>query len=71
MAEPNPSCLFILGWRALMLAAAFVVAIDHRAALRDLGIPLTRVWRRWSVYSRTAEARIVEQGDRREPAWAY
>ncbi len=43
MAEPNPNRLFILGWRALMLAAAFVVAIEHRAALRDLGIPLTRV----------------------------
>ncbi len=63
--------LFILTWRALMLAAALVVAIDHRAALRDLGVPLTRVWRRWSVYSRTAEARIVDLGDRPEPAYAY
>ena len=43
-----------------MLAAALVVLFDHRAALRDLGIPKTRVWKRWMLYSRTAEARIVK-----------
>ena len=61
---------FILAWRSLMLAAALVVAIDHRAALRDLGIPLARVWRRWSACSRTAEARITDRGRRPAPAWA-
>jgi len=60
--------LFMLTWRMLMLAAALVVAIDHRGALRDLEIPLTRVWRRWSVYSRTAEARILDQKKRPEPS---
>lgn len=51
---------FVLAWRVLMLAAALVVLFDHRAALRDLGIPKTRVWKRWMLYSRTAEARIVK-----------
>jgi len=61
---------FIVAWRALMLAAALVVALDHRAALQDLGIPMTRVWRRWFVYSRTAEMRILEQGGRSAPVYA-
>ncbi len=60
--------LFMITWRALMLAAGLVVVIDHRAALRDLGIPLTRVWRRWSVYSRTAEARILDQNEQPVPS---
>lgn len=51
--------LFVIVWRALMLAAALVVLVDHRAALRDLDIPPGRAWRRWWVYSRIAEARIV------------
>lgn len=51
--------LFVPAWRLLMLAAGVVVLVDHRAALRDLHIPLERVWRRWSVCSRAAEARIV------------
>jgi hypothetical protein len=32
-----------------------VVLVDHRAALRDLSIPLATVWNRWTVYSRSAE----------------
>jgi hypothetical protein len=47
--------LFILTWRSLMFAAAVVVLIDHRHALRDLGISPGIAWRRWMVYSRTAE----------------
>lgn len=63
--------LFIIAWRALMLAAALVVAIDHRAALRDLGIPPGRVWRRWSAYSRMAEIRVVDREGPAEPAYAH
>jgi len=63
--------LFVIGWRALMLAAALVVLIDHRAALRDLGIPPRRVWKRWALYSRTAEARIVAAERHAEPAYAH
>jgi len=45
--------------------------IDHRAALRDLGIPPRRVWKRWALYSRTAEARIVAAERHAEPAYAH
>ncbi len=62
--------VFIIVWRALMLAAALVVLIDHRAAMSDLGIPLRRVWKRWSVYSRTAEARIVRRERPSAPVYA-
>jgi len=47
--------VFILTWRLLMFAAAVVVLIDHRRALRDLGISPGTAWRRWTLYSRTAE----------------
>ena len=62
---------FIVAWRLLMLAAAVVVAVDHRAALRDLGLPISRMWRRWSACSRAAEARITGADERRAPALAY
>jgi hypothetical protein len=63
--------LFVVAWRALMLAAVLVVLIDHRAALRDLDIPPRRVWKRWSLYSRTAESRIVAAAGQAEPAYAH
>ena len=56
--------LFVVTWRALMAAAALVVLADHRGALRDLGIPAGRAWRRWWAYSRIAESRIVRPGRR-------
>ena len=62
--------VFILAWRVLMFAAALVVLVDHRAALRDLGIPKRRVWKRWLIYSRTAEARIVQGEPMSAPACA-
>ena len=62
--------LFIIAWRALMLVAALVVLIDHRGALRDLGIPAGRAWKRWSLYSRTAEARVVAAQRQVQPAYA-
>jgi hypothetical protein len=56
--------IFVITWRILMLVAALVVVVDHRAAIRDLDIPLMRVWKRWSLYSRRAEARVVgREGD--------
>ena len=58
--------VFILTWRLLMFAAAVVVLIDHRRALRDLGISPGTAWRRWTVYSRTAE-NLVSQ-PRQRPA---
>lgn len=47
--------LFVVVWRATMLAAAISVLIDHRPALRDMGIEIGAVWRRWMAYSRLAE----------------
>jgi hypothetical protein len=55
--------IFTIAWRALMLAAAVVVLVDHRKALRDLGIPPRVAWNRWMVYSRVAE-NLVCQSDR-------
>ena len=52
--------LFILVWRITMLAAAVVVMIDHRQALRDLELSPSTVWRRWMAYSRVAERLITE-----------
>ncbi len=60
--------VFAALWRALMFAAAVVVLIDHRHALSDLRIPVAHVWRRWMVYSRTAENRIVCVANRGAPA---
>jgi hypothetical protein len=54
--------VFTAAWRTLMLAAAVVVLIDHRHALHDLEIAPADAWRRWMVYSRTAEGLITGQG---------
>ena len=52
--------LFRLCWRLTMLAAGVAVLIDHRAALRDLRVPLKTVWRRWVMCSRRIERLIVD-----------
>ena len=52
--------IFTGTWRALMFAAAVVVLVDHRQALRDLAIPPGVAWKRWMVYSRTAENRVIQ-----------
>jgi hypothetical protein len=54
--------VFRLTWRTVMLAAAVVVLIDHRHAIRDLDLTADTVWRRWMTYSRLAE-RLVLSGN--------
>jgi hypothetical protein len=45
----------ILAWRMTMVLAGCAVLIDHRQAIRDLGMSVGTVWRRWQVYTRHAE----------------
>ena len=47
--------MFKLTWRATMLAAAVAVLIDHRRAIRDVGLEMRVVWRRWWHYAALAE----------------
>lgn len=56
--------VFRAAWRVTMYAAGLVVLIDHRAALKDLGIPFGTVWQRWMTFGRIAECAIVP--DRRQ-----
>ena len=51
--------VFVIVWRAVMVCAAIVVAIDHRRAIRDLDIGLKRVLVRWKSYSDLAETLVV------------
>lgn len=53
--------LFVLVWRSTMAAAAIVVLIDHRRALRDLDLKFSTVWRRWRTYRRLAERLVLEK----------
>lgn len=51
--------LFVVTWRTTMLLAAIAVMIDHRAAIRDLGINKREIWRRWMTFSRLAERLVT------------
>ena len=53
--------VFVLVWRLVMVAAAVVVAIDHRKAIRDLDIGLKGVCSRWKSYSKLAEVLVVAE----------
>jgi len=53
--------VFIVAWRMIMIAAAITVLLDHRPAIRDLGIKPSVIWRRWMLYSRLAEHLVVGQ----------
>lgn len=55
--------LFLGAWRATMFAAAVVVLIDHRHALRDLDIPVSAMWRRWKSYSDLAERLVLAKAE--------
>ena len=52
--------VFICAWRVTMAAAAIVVLIDHRQALRDLNLSTSTVLRRWLSYSRLAERLVTK-----------
>ena len=51
--------VFVFVWRAVMLSAAVVVAIDHRRAIMELDIGLKAVVLRWKSYSNLAEVLVV------------
>ena len=51
--------VFVVVWRSVMACAALVVALDHRQAIRELGIGLRPVLARWSSYRRLAETLVV------------
>jgi len=53
--------IFVGAWRAAMFVAAGVVLLDHRHALRDMGLSTSAVWRRWTAYSRLAERLVCRQ----------
>lgn len=53
--------LFKTVWRVVMLSAAVVTLVDHRAALRDLELPVGDAWRRWMILSRTAEWLVTRE----------
>lgn len=53
--------LFVMVWRSTMFAAAIVVLLDHRHALRDLELDISTVWRRWTTYSRLAERLVTTE----------
>lgn len=57
--DPFRRAVFVLAWRSVMLAAAIVVFIDHRKAIRDLGLSPATVWRRWMSYSGLAEQLVT------------
>lgn len=53
-----PGLVFSLVWRLTTLAAAMVVLIDHRLALRQLEISNKLVWQRWMYLVRETEKQI-------------
>lgn len=51
--------LFVVAWRCLVVAAAVAVIVDHRHAIRDMGLGFGVVWDRWMTYSRLAEQLVI------------
>jgi len=56
--------VFAIVWRLVMTCAMLVVAIDHRAAIRELNIGLAAVLARWKSYSELAEALVISDSAR-------
>ena len=54
--------IFVMAWRTTIVVAAAAVLLDHRPAIRDLGIDAGVIWRRWVLYGRLAE-RLVKGTD--------
>lgn len=55
--------VFVFFWRTIMVAAAVVVLIDHRHAIKDLDIGKRRIMARWKTYCELAEALVVTDLD--------
>ena len=53
-----PGFAFSLIWRGVSYAAAIVVMIDHRRALKQMDIPLKLVWQRWMFLVGATEKQI-------------
>lgn len=53
--------LFTGVWRSTVIAAAVVVYLDHRAAMRDLKLSPGTVWRLWMSFSRLAEDLVANR----------
>lgn len=51
--------IFVCAWRSTMFMASIVVLIDHRKAMRDLGLTRSAVLGRWNAYSKLAEDMVV------------
>jgi len=56
-----PGLFFRLIWRIVTYAAAIMVTIDHRHALKQMDIPLKLVWQRWMFLVRETESQITTQ----------
>jgi hypothetical protein len=67
VCSPWRRLVFRAVWRTVMLGAAAVTLLDHRAALRDVDLPAGVVWRRWMSYSRAAERLITCSGTAPRP----
>lgn len=63
--------VFVLAWRATMLAAAIAVIVDHRAAIRDMDIGVNTIWRRWMSYCRLAEQLVTGRSVQRHRFTEY
>ena len=57
--RPWKQWLFVAAWRSTMCLAAIAVLIDHREAIRDLGIPVRVILRRWTTYTLLAERFVM------------
>jgi hypothetical protein len=59
--------LFVGIWRLVMVSASVVVLLDHRHAIRDLGIGKRQVLARWKSYSMLAERLVLRNSVRGIP----
>ncbi|MEM7504402.1 MAG: ferritin-like domain-containing protein, partial [Pseudomonadota bacterium] len=51
--------VFLATWRTVMFATAVAVLLDHYRAIRDLGIPVRRLWYVWWAYANLAETSVL------------
>lgn len=62
--------VFAAVWRLAILSAVLVTLVDHRAALRDLGLPAGIAWRRWTACAELTERLVISRaaGEASHPA---